>query len=407
MLEGTSGSDALSNINSLVSIDEVVETPPVEAPKQETPISDEGKSDETLSQEPQKGEESPEKGQEVTPEPEKGLETPLQALFKAKIGEAEQDLSGDLVFTIKVDKKDEQIALKDLIRQYQGRIPIEKHLGQLKKDRNDFETEKKSFSEQKNLVEGHMREIVDLLKSNPKKALEKIVLMSGGNPGEFEAIYADEMTEMDERERKLFLREKALEHKEATEKRRREMETFQAQENERAQIISQTVDEGIKRFGLEQNDVGESWQQFLSQQKEGKVNLWKMHPVEIGQKVIANVIENVRPKRIFNELNREIGLKVTPTDDDFAFFKKVFHPDLDGNDIVDVMRRYYNLDNGSKSVEVQPETSESSKGGATKPTPPKTPQKAKVEEADEDEDDVDPKSYDALIRSAQKKKIRR
>lgn len=402
--------EVADSINSLAEVGG--SESPTESLNPETSTSEDSNHEEASQSPEEGGEESPEKGQVLKTdevEQEDSEKKPAGPHFVATKGEEAIELDEDIVLSFNVDKKEEKISIKDLIRQHQGRIPIEKHMGQLKQEKLALEADRKQFDEDRSVVEKEVGEIVSLLKTNPKKALEKIVLMAGGNPGEYEAIYADELSDMTEREKAVFLREKALEHKEEASKRQESQKKESKEIDESAQLITKTIVEGQQRYKISDDEIKTAWDYVLSQANSKKINFGTMTPQQIGNTVVRHIMENVRPQAFFEKAAREVGWTEAVTGDDINLLKGLLTPDMQWADVADIVRAYYNLSSDSNSDEVQPKTSESSKGGATRPTPPKTPQKPKVIEADEEDerDDDDPISFDDLLRSAQKKRGRR
>ena len=129
------------------------------------------------------------------PEPQKeasGNEAPITTkILHAKKGESTIEVPDDAVLTLKVNKEDVEVPIKELVRNYQGKIPWEKHyqetaeqarkIKQREAEIMTYAAELKAAQEAQAIM---YQEIVDLARTNPSEALMKACVKAGKNPGD-------------------------------------------------------------------------------------------------------------------------------------------------------------------------------------------------------------------------------
>lgn len=317
-------------------------------------------------------------------------ETPPVATFKAKHGDTELEVPEEAAFTVKVNSKDEVVPLKDLIRNYQGKVPWEQHYRTLKESERRFQADKK-------LVDEKITDLVSTLEKDPRGALEKLILWSGKNPADFAALYAEELEKLDENGQKQFLTAKRLEH---------ENKTIAATAAELKRQNDDRQLEGYisgkqKQLGISDEELARAFNTLDSLIKEGQFDPKGKTGEQIADIVFNFITTTERPYQHMVGLVKKNVPGVTPDAKDIKFLLKLIEPDMAENDVIDIVKSFYNIDdkNGDSSVEAPASSEASSKERPTKATSPKIPQKEKAKpKAEVGEDDDDPKTFDDLIR---------
>jgi len=123
----------------------------------------------------------------------------------AKNGEESQELPSNLMFNHKVDGKEMEVSLQDLLNNFSGKESWDKRFQQL-------DVEKKAYQAERQMIEKYIDEFGAKVQNNDAMgAIEYLAQFAGVNPLEFRRMVRESLTpqvqkfmEMDESQRKLF-----------------------------------------------------------------------------------------------------------------------------------------------------------------------------------------------------------
>ena len=118
-------------------------------------------------------------------EDEKELE-PKKKTYKAKSKDKELDLDEDAMFTVKVDGKDIEVPVKEILGNYSGKVSWDKKFSELSNEKMKFRKENESLGKSKDLIKQIFTE------KDPTLRMFKMAEMAGVSPIEFRKAYYDE-----------------------------------------------------------------------------------------------------------------------------------------------------------------------------------------------------------------------
>lgn len=311
---------------------------------------------------------------------------PPKPILRAKSDTGELEVPEDAAFTIKVDGKEQTLTLKELVRDAQQRIPWSRRDQELR-------GREAKFKQDSEAIDNWIKKVVELVKTEPKKALEELIVRAGGNPAEYEVLYADELEGLDDKTKKAVLASKGLEHN--NKKLLEEKQAREAKDQELAiqQQVAEFLTTKQKEHNISNEELQRAWEAMNEIAKT--TDMSKFTGLQSAEMLIDTILKVDRPHFTLVEATKQLE-GVTVTDEDWAWFKKHIDFDLDKNDIAEIIKTYYGIDK-NVSVEDSPPTKEPTKESAPKATSPKAPQKKDKPKADEDEDD-DPKTFEDLLK---------
>jgi hypothetical protein len=116
--------------------------------------------------------------------------------YKAKVDGEDQDLPDDAIIKIKVDGKETDVELAELIKNYNGAVVWEKRFEEVAKekkalvsDRLNLDNEKTQFQQKAKTVDTKLNEIFQLSQTNPIQCVMELCKMAGLNSKEAMANY--------------------------------------------------------------------------------------------------------------------------------------------------------------------------------------------------------------------------
>ncbi len=139
--------------------------------------------------------------------------------LKAKVGEAELEVPEIAVFTVKVDNKDEIVTAKDLIRNYQQKVPYEKAVAANRQKETELSVRENTFANNLKIVDEKLEDVLTTYEENPYLALCKIAELKGKNPADYLPLFiaqskatVAQLEQLSDAEFKALLLQKHLEH---------------------------------------------------------------------------------------------------------------------------------------------------------------------------------------------------
>lgn len=341
---------------------------------------------------------------------EKEGEVPVASpsvILKALAGDKEIDIPEDAVFTIKVDNKEEKVSLKELRKNYAGKVPWEKRYSESKDLERKTKAEQSKFEESRKIYDANIQEIMRLAEVDPPKMLQKIAHLTGKNPVDVLPIWikqaqntVKELENYSEEDLKRFFAQKGLEYQKVQlEEDKKKIET------EKEGIQLQTyLDTEVKKHDISQEELNRANDVLTSKEinlsgKSAKevVDLAIKYIVDVDRKYtkVETAIHKVNP-----ELLSDSTLIRTVAD--------LVSPDFTVDDIVDIVKEALGPSTPTPKEETEEEgeeepeerisvkpVKESSKEALKKSTSRKTPQKKERTEAEEDDD---PMSIDDIMK---------
>lgn len=253
-----------------------------------------------------KEEEAQEESAEGDTEAEKKEVTTKQNQGSTKVlvgkqGEKEVEVSDDTTFTFNVDGKQVSPPLSELIQNYKGKIPWDRHYRQLKEDRAKFDSDVKA-------AETKVREVVELSHTDPFKALERLVVMAGKNPADFLQTYlaqaqktAEEIAAKSDAELKQFIDSKRIEYeKERVQREKMAVRAEKGQMEAETYIVAAQTEHGISDDELES-----AW--ALAKAPENIQLLAGKTPKQTAETIIRYILEVDRPYTLIENTVEEIS----------------------------------------------------------------------------------------------------
>lgn len=409
-------------------------TPPVEAPASEPAVKDEtparkafkeimdfagaGESDEKV-EEPKKAEVKAEASETETDPASSTEEThaPTPKVLKAKKGDADVEISDDAVFTVKVNKKEEQVPLRDLIRNYQGKIPWEKHYQQtvelersVKQRELEISSHAARLKKSDETAQKNFKEIVELARTNPSEALMRACIKAGQSPTEvLRAVLEQSKATVAQLEKlspeqvEVLIAQSGVKYDQEVIKQERERSEMTKKEQEEQKGLEDHIGARCQQHQILAGEYQASEELLRSALQAGSVKVNGMTPAQISDLIIDNILQYDRPRGRIGRVLKELA-------PDAANFKTIaeLHEHLGGGDLTnfsdsdlnEIMRGVFGS-NGASSTEepVQAVESDSSRAPATKPSAPKTPQKQTKPRMEVGDQEDDPLSIDDIRES--------
>ena len=141
------------------------------------------KDEEEESEEEESEEEEPEEKEEL--EAKKDEEKKDSKKLRMKMGDDTYNVTTDATVKVKIDGKNEDVPLQELINNYSGKTAWDKKFTEIGKEKKTLEFEKNSLSKQKETLMGHLNQALNPIKAkdgNPMDSLLYLVEMSGEDP---------------------------------------------------------------------------------------------------------------------------------------------------------------------------------------------------------------------------------
>lgn len=358
--------------------------------------------------------------EESEPEGEAPEATPPEPpkVLVAKAGEKDVQISDDTVFTVKVNRKEEAVPLKDLIRNYQGKVPWEKHY------QETLEHEKKVKAKESEVLAREMRNqkeeesyktflerTVEKAQKNPSEALIEACIKIGKSPTEIlKAVLqqakatSDSLENMSEEQIGLLLSKKSLDYERKLLEEQKAQGTRTKQEQDELASLETHIMTRLQRDQVPVEDYKKSEDELRNAVVAGAVKLDGMSAQQVADLIVENVLQFDRPRgRI-----ARVMAQIAPGKENDTKLISDLHQHLGGGyltnftdgDLNNILKGVFG-DNGvpetpkKDPVQAKVET-DSSRGKENKPTPQKIPQeeaKPRMEVGDDD----DPLTLDDLL----------
>ena len=292
--------------------------------------------------------------------PKESQETSEIKKLQAKFGDDSLEIPAEALIPHKVDGEEVEVPLQELLNNYSGKQAWDKRFSELDKER-------KSYNQEKEVVERYVNEFAELAKKDDKMAaMEYLAEFAGIDPIEFRRQLRSQVLEkygnyqeMSEIERKALDQEEELGYhkrlKESEEQTRVQQEAVQELEN-KLLAIQET-------HGLTEDNLTEAFQELTEEggSFEGRPN--EVTP-EILEKYVVNRNAYFSAKDTIADIDPEL-LEVDGFTEEIADIM-LSNPELDNDDIQDIIREFKGEE---KKRSKQQKASDKAREAASKSSP--------------------------------------
>jgi hypothetical protein len=332
-------------------------------------------------------------------EPSSTEDSPPEKFISAFKGETEVKVPEDAVFKIKVDGKEVEVTLPELQKDYQARVPWNKHYAETKAAAKQNEVLKAELEGQKTHLETWQKSVLDTFKENPFKGFELIVKKMGENPADYLPIFiaqaqktVQELGKLSEAEYKAYLLQKKTFHeREALDDERKKVDSDKTAAQKQREIHEADVYLGQKAQELQISQAEIDGAIKIAQ--EAGTDFSRLEPKEVAD-LIVHYIQNV--ERPFTRVETIVGgvdKKLLENRELIGELKDLVKPHFTDDFIKEIILKYISdstpnsqpktetraVETKAKGVPAKPQTGGTKAGPARKEEEPK----ARVEGNDE------------------------
>jgi hypothetical protein len=291
-------------------------------------LKTDGKKESTSKKEPKESKESKEpKEADGKKEEQAKLEAKK---IKAKMLDKEYELEDEAVVTVKVDGKDVEVPIKDLLSNYSGKTAWDKRFSELDKER-------KMYLKTKDETEGRIKEIFN--EQDPEMRFYKMAQLAGSNPLEVRRKFLEEnlnllekwysMSDDERKADELAYENRYLKHQQET------MHRQTAQQKARAEIENK-VSSLMATHNLKQDQFVSRYEEIESLVKQGKLEADKLTPDFIAESIAKDNLWDAAAQTV-----SELKIDGVSEDKIFKLVELSYQEGLKATDIVDVVKELW------------------------------------------------------------------
>lgn len=360
-------------------------------------------------------------GKEVAPKGAEGATgtnntpaAPSTKVVTASKGESKFELPEDAVFSVKVDGKEVQVSTQDLIKNYQGKIPLDKHYAESKRKAAELERQEAELRGRETAMDTWKKEVLETFKKNPYQGFEKIVEEMGEDPAEYLPYFiaqsqktVEQLKTLSEAELKALMIKKSNDFQAAKLKK----EQAKLEEDKKATTQQREVEDSDRWFAQEAQthqftevEVTRGAEMVQTLVKEGKLDLQTRPPKEVAALVRDYIINVERPFSMVETTLQSINPELLSNRQLVGEITKFVTPELTQADLKEIIELYLKDSTPTPEPKAPAQSVGSpSKGTQTPPTKRATaPKVAPKEETpavrvNGTGDDVGPMSMDDII----------
>jgi hypothetical protein len=293
------------------------------------------------------------------------VETPSEPVkvVSAFLGDKQYDVPENAVFKVKVDGKELEVTLPELQKNFQGKIPWERHYHESKVKAQQLAQDQAAFEAKQSSAQAKLDKILETFEKNPYLAFDEIAKMKGKNPAEYLPVYiAQSRKTMEELEKlsdaqfqALLIQKKVAYDKEQLDEKQAE---FTKKEEAATQqgVVKQAEDwfaGEINTNSFTQDELTMA-QEVISKHSE----LPKMTPQQIAENMKAYILEVERPFTMVENAARDIDASLVNNRELITEVKKLINPSFTKDDVALILREYIK----DSSLKPQPTATASSVG---------------------------------------------
>jgi hypothetical protein len=264
---------------------------------------------------------------------------------------------------VKVDGKELEVTLPELQKNFQGKIPWERHYHESKVKAQQLAQDQAAFEAKQSSAQAKLDKILETFEKNPYLAFDEIAKMKGKNPAEYLPVYiAQSRKTMEELEKlsdaqfqALLIQKKVAYDKEQLDEKQAE---FTKKEEAATQqgVVKQAEDwfaGEINTNNFTQDELTMA-QEVISKHSE----LPKMSPQQIAENMKAYILEVERPFTMVENAARDIDASLVNNRELITEVKKLINPSFTKDDVALILREYIK----DSSLKPQPTATASSVG---------------------------------------------
>ena len=244
-------------------------------------------TDKGKSKEPKKQPEKVERSEET--KAAEDIEKQIKKI-KAKYNDAEYELEEDALVPVKINGKEEMVAIKDILGNYSGKVAWDKKFSEVDQIRKTNTAKELKLKEIENMIKGVYEE------QDPNMKMFKMSQLAGLDPVEFRNKFFNENISllekwytMTEDERKAD----ALAYEASVHKHRADTLEKGIKEKQDFESLQTSVDQLRERHGITEREFVESYDHLEQLARNGQIN-----PKDL---TAEKVIKTVQESRIFNK----------------------------------------------------------------------------------------------------------
>ena len=290
--EGTIEADATGGPLSFDELEEVtMKNKKVKAEKKPEASEDEGaekqQKSKDLTSDTDKGKKAEKKEDKKEDKPKESKESeadpkPARKTIKAKYADAELDLDEEAVVTVKINGKEEQVQIKDLMGNYSGKVAWDKKFSEIDNTRKQIAAK-----------ELKVKQIEDMVKSvyeeqDPQMKMFRMAQLAGVDPIQFRQKFFDEQISMLEKYYSMSEDERkadALAYEASIHKHRADTLESEVKAKQDYESLQAKVSELRERHKVSEREFVETYDRVLAQAQAGNVDPKLITPEYIMQAV--------------------------------------------------------------------------------------------------------------------------
>ena len=389
---GSEAMDAMSGqdmFDIMSSMDVPGKTP--DSLQEEELLSDdeEVSEDDTVISSPKDDNSDSESVEEDLKQPEALSDVPS---FKAKVGDKEVDVPEEATFKIRVDNQDVEVSAKELVRNYQGKIPLEKHYKESKEMRASLDRERDQIKRDVQILDSELSEVLKTFETNPYLAFEKIAEMKGKNPADYLPIFIaqskqtiKELDTLSDAEYKALVLQRKLEHNEKQlDRKARKLEEQEKGYN--TKMSQADADRYFTEQAVAKGFTNEEIQESVDLIQEAGLDLTQMEPKQVADLIIADIEGSGKKHRVMNSAIQKVDPSLKSDNQFYQLLSQYVDSSLTESDVVEIITAVTGKQPKALAPKMQSSQSESSKGSSTEgqPSPNRTtPQKEEKQKVGE------------------------
>jgi len=361
-------------------------------------------SSEESNQESSEEEVVAEAGDEGQEEKSEETDSPAVKFMEAYKGDEKFQIPEDAVFKVKVDGKELEVTLPELQKNYQGKIPWERHYHESKQKERDLDARSVSLEAKETSAQKQLDDIIGQFEKNPYLAFDMIAEMGGKNPADYLPVYIaqsqrtlEELKTLSDAQLQALIIQKKVGHdKKLLDKKEQEYEKKTASFAQREEITQAEswLEKEIRQHGFTQEELTMA-QDILKEHKD----LPNMKPKQIAEQMKEYIIRVERPFSMVESAAREVDPALVQDRKLIAEIKNLIGSDFTKSDVALILKEYLKdstLKPTSKGVASQVNGSAKGSNSGAEAKPKKVAQKQEAEKVG-GEKDIGPMNFWDLV----------
>lgn len=255
----------------------------------------------------------------------------------AKQGENDVELYANAKFKHKVDGKEVDVELQELLNNYSGKISYDKKFQELSSQRKDFEGYKSQYDTEISQINGYINNFAQKLKNNDAMgALEYFAEFAGMKPHEFRRELLNQIAPQIDRIRDMSpdqLRAEELELQNAYLQQQQESVQQRLKQEQAVKDLEVEIANVQEAHGISDVDFKQSYEDLIEYGYEGQIT-----PAVVAEYYLTSQAFNKAESILSN-----ISPVLASENHIVETFQKVImqNPNFDDNDLIDIVQDVY------------------------------------------------------------------